>query len=927
MRNLPILLLALHLFTVSCQKFETEPAVPGGNAVEVSVGVKPATETVITRSMDETAVEDVNIYLVSGERIYHGYDRARSLRMQVPPGDYTLYAVANYGGDMGARSAAALADFSYSCDDERYKNLLPMSSVTEVSVPAGTPSVMLPAVEVKRNMARINYTVRMDDAAGLTLHSLRWGNIPHRITPFAAPGALSCSRPEDYGPSGTTLCSGGTISGTLYMPENRQGVNKTITHQRQKSAENAPACASYLLLRATRGTEVFEYRVYLGQNNTTDFNVLGNTIHNMNVTILGTDEVDTRMSSYEVSMDETPEYSYSDGGLGAGDLIQGSVKVTGSNPGSKYRVCFTLFTSGLTINGDWSQDQYYDVPPSGEFYYEVAYDPGVLTGSNTESRYNVEVTDAEGYTQIFRRSYCWYNNLTVYTRSQQQGAAFGTVEMVGDDYHETLSNADYEWVRARCLEDGVHLTAKPKPGCTFVGWYADSRFLRLLSTNPQYDYVSQTTNGTLYARFTAPQSVRLLTDIYNMTLTCSGEWGVDGDVECFVVPYGSTCTLTPSDYFRGFNTYGWWDTFAGSGGTQLSTAWEYTCIATGDQVAMLRTSTPLRLDGKGTANCYITPQSGTTYAFRCWVKGNDKTTPNIKPTYNSCNYARVLWESGSVKGGVIRGVGTNSTDLVLTTGGSAGNAIVGVFDKDGVLRWSWHIWCTPYDPDATAQGYGSRTFMDRNLGATSVTPGLYSWGCYYQWGRKDPMPPAGNTQGYPEAPGVWEPGYKYVIAGGRGLENNLAWSIEHPTIFIAGTEHESQIEGPYLGDWIAPSNPNLWGDAKTIYDPCPVGWKVPGRTAWSDAGLGSGGTYTQGGYRFTKNGVSIFFPVAGIRLAGTGTVSYTGSQGFYWTSAPVSANAGSGYALGLYGPSSQNKTNPNANLLNSAAGTVRCVKE
>lgn len=242
-----------------------------------------------------------------------------------------------------------------------------------------------------------------------------------------------------------------------------------------------------------------------------------------------------------------------------------------------------------------------------------------------------------------------------------------------------------------------------------------------------------------------------------------------------------------------------------------------------------RVSSPVRLDTQGTANSYIAAERNTTYSFYSWMKGNGKTTTGITPTRNDCNYARVLWESNSVKGSVIRGAGTNGSTLAFTTGGSAGNAVIGVFSEDSVLQWSWHIWCTPYVPEATAQRYGNRIFMDRNLGAMSAAPGIESRGCFYQWGRKDPMPPAGNSQGIPEAAGSWEPGYEYGVEGGRGGEQTLGWSILHPTSFIAGIEQESQTEGSYLGDWISPSNSNLWGGGngkdygKSIYDPCPPG--------------------------------------------------------------------------------------------------------
>ena len=41
---------------------------------------------------------------------------------------------------------------------------------------------------------------------------------------------------------------------------NLQGVRTSITDQKQKNADNAPPCASWLLIRATRGSKVLATR-------------------------------------------------------------------------------------------------------------------------------------------------------------------------------------------------------------------------------------------------------------------------------------------------------------------------------------------------------------------------------------------------------------------------------------------------------------------------------------------------------------------------------------------------------------------------------------------------------------------------------------------------------------------------------------------
>lgn len=87
-----------------------------------------------------------------------------------------------------------------------------------------------------------------------------------------------------------------------YIPENRQGSVPGIVTQQQKNLDNAPEHAVFLLIRALRGSRVLDYRVYLGENNTTDFNVRPNTHHTLDICILGDNEVDTRVHGYTLTV-------------------------------------------------------------------------------------------------------------------------------------------------------------------------------------------------------------------------------------------------------------------------------------------------------------------------------------------------------------------------------------------------------------------------------------------------------------------------------------------------------------------------------------------------------------------------------------------------------------------------------------------------
>ena len=138
--------------------------------------------------------------------------------------------------------------------------------------------------------------------------------------------------------------------------------------------------------------------------------------------------------------------------------------------------------------------------------------------------------------------------------------------------------------------------------------------------------------------------------------------------------------------------------------------------------------------------------------------------------------------------------------------------------------------------------------MDRNLGAlTTDYMQPASRGLYYQWGRKDPfLYPATCQDIVKRADAVYAAGFEYAVSEPRNAATEspydvmtVEWSITHPTTFMNNAMYEDWEEWTSVADWLYGSHPNLWGNVttsndnisrvsqKSIYDPCPVGWKVP----------------------------------------------------------------------------------------------------
>lgn len=369
--------------------------------------------------------------------------------------------------------------------------------------------------------------------------------------------------------------------------------------------------------------------------------------------------------------------------------------------------------------------------------------------------------------------------------------------------------------------------------------------------------------------------------------------------------YEQGCSLT-ARAGAGYVFEGW---YSDSGYTQrLSTSATYAFrpqkARTELYARFKSTATPL--DGNGTANCYIAPNLRTFYSFDATVQGNGRSTQNVTPQKLSGVEARILWETGSVRNAVIRSAEYSDGRICFETGSVRGNAVIGLFDTAGTCIWSWHIWAVAYDPLSTARTYSTgAVFMDRNLGAeTTSLSDVRSKGMYYQWGRKDPfIYPASNkkTDNYEPATVACLEGYEFKAPGFYAtlpipeINYTIQWSIEHPTVVMVGN--------PNSASWSSPLNPNLWGNYtdgsnastinhKTIYDPCPPGWRVPHKEAW-DKNYFKKATYVDDGgwymYYSATGSSTTLYPFSGYLDAGMGRLQYYWPvyQVRIWTNTPV----------------------------------------
>lgn len=290
------------------------------------------------------------------------------------------------------------------------------------------------------------------------------------------------------------------------------------------------------------------------------------------------------------------------------------------------------------------------------------------------------------------------------------------------------------------------------------------------------------------------------------------------------------------------------------------------------------------LDAAGTANCYIVRESGS-YKLPL-VKGN------LQESVGAVDHAGVLWETDNTATVVKSGALVNSTVRVkngylyfkTAEQFKPGNALIAAYDSNDNILWSWHIWLCDFDPDQTAQRYqgASLDMMDRNLGALSSSfEGVASYGLFYQWGRKDPFMGAASTDGTPMASTCV---FDHI---GSNSDCTVDFAAANPTTFITCDVSSGN-------DWLYESRQNdLWTDDKTIYDPCPAGWRVPKGGpdgVWNQVSEGSYSADTSNhGVRFTlSSGGVAWYPCTGYLKRSNATIALAGLFADYWTTTTAS---------------------------------------
>lgn len=334
--------------------------------------------------------------------------------------------------------------------------------------------------------------------------------------------------------------------------------------------------------------------------------------------------------------------------------------------------------------------------------------------------------------------------------------------------------------------------------------------------------------------------------------------------------------------------------------------------------------------------------------------GKEIASPYIADNYNAgCapDHAELLWQDGPQLVTDIRYTpgepcGTISFKVDKATI-QPGNALIAIKDNQGQVMWSWHIWITETETSRTiavtnhdgkiyqflsaslgwidestttyaarscrarftANGLSRELTIQQNAGKTNNN-GVST---FYQWGRKDPFLPStgndnGQTRPWYDASGIRstaKPPLRNLSSGIECLKNYIL----HPDIMQTQNAGDKNFDNLWDTDYTVATGPVGEEVVKTIYDPSPIGFKVPSVdafTGFTTTGKGvSNGSDVNGSwgqprskgwnlYTDPSHGQLFYLPAPGWRTfsGSESNTSYVNLDGYYWLASTSSQKHG-----------------------------------
>ncbi|MCM1302215.1 MAG: DUF4906 domain-containing protein [Alistipes senegalensis] len=563
MKRILLFILPLLAMMSSCIKDEAVDCPSCKDKVRFTLQVQEEGVQYVTRATDEQTVRDVNLFLYDPRGVLptrHFYVESGAVECSVLPGQYEAYAVANVHRDMGEMTREQLLAVQLPLVSQY--TLLPMSGHTTLTV---EDRMQAPVITVRRTVAKIvcNISFGKYVVTTLALQSVQIMNAAATTKLFEE--KQTADRFINIASTEIEASESRTATRAFYLLENCQGDVPSITTQQQKYAENAPKGATFVRIKALRDGKQLTFDVYLGENNTSNFDVRRNTVQTLDIRIVGENEVDTRVHSFEVKIsDDLPDADF-------GTIQKEYCRYRGSANSLTIKVDKPEIAGNMTGDIRFIQGQQYAfrvdektldpelslslTKPEGIYTSNVCYDPQVFTAANSRLIYDVSLSNGNGYSYTKRFTHDFYNHLTVYTYWNGREQKGGHLEDISAVKHVSHTDASNGYERMLSLDDGPQMKAVPDDGFAFKGWYADKALTKKVSDANPYRHPMTFRTDTLYTRFDR-EWVYIYTELDEVLLVSDKPYDTDYAKQAFIVTPGSRCSISGK---MGLPVITWWN--------------------------------------------------------------------------------------------------------------------------------------------------------------------------------------------------------------------------------------------------------------------------------------------------------------------------------------------------------------------------------
>ena len=246
-------------------------------------------------------------------------------------GDNTLYSDVTTAADVESKTLAVTNEASLAPG-----NALPMCGCY-----TGKPSASVSDVAMKRAVAKVTFKLAVDIPGDFALTSVKVYNAPTALQPFRDTSKLDPGTSEadcypatsvgfigefaDLTPEDKTLTATAKECEWCYLPENGRGTG-SATDQRNKTAATALGgaegqgnYATYIEIVGDYTSDLGYkytgtiYRIYLGADAVSNYDVKRNTHYTVTATIKGVSEMDARITIGAETLNPSPDfYDYTD---------------------------------------------------------------------------------------------------------------------------------------------------------------------------------------------------------------------------------------------------------------------------------------------------------------------------------------------------------------------------------------------------------------------------------------------------------------------------------------------------------------------------------------------------------------------------------------------------------------------------------------